>query len=317
MEDFSILNKSQQKDSSMYGVIDVGSNTIRLCIYDVSGNEIYPMLNNKTTAGLAGYVKKGKMTKKGIQKACDVLNKYREMMEHFPLKELFVFATASLRNISNTDEALQTITAETGLSIDVLTGYQEATFDFIGAAHSINLDRGLLLDIGGGSTELLVYERGEIQNAVSLTFGSLSMFSNYVSGLFPTKKEKKEIEDVVKKELKKIKFLNNKTFDNVIGIGGSIRAAKNMNNYIFEKSKDNSVIIAEDVPKLLKQFRGNENEVLKTVLKVSPDRVHTLIPGMIVMNAVCEYVECKDIIMSPYGVREGYLYQKLFSEQLK
>ena len=106
------------------------------------------------------------MTKKGIQKACDVLNRYKEMMEHFPLEELFVFATASLRNISNTDDALQTIQAETGLSVDVLTGYQEATFDFIGAAHSINLDEGVLLDIGGGSTEILVYERGEIQNAV-------------------------------------------------------------------------------------------------------------------------------------------------------
>ena len=152
------------------------------------------MLNNKTTAGLAGYVKKGKMTKKGIQKACDVLNKYKDMMQHFPLEQLFVFATASLRNISNTDEAMQTITADTGLSIAVLTGYQEATFDFIGAARSMHLNKGVLLDIGGGSTEILVYERGEIQNAVSLPFGSLSMFSNYVSSLFPNKKEKKEIE---------------------------------------------------------------------------------------------------------------------------
>ena len=141
----------------MYGVIDVGSNTIRLCIYDVSNGEIYPMLNNKTTAGLAGYVKKGKMTKKGIQKACDVLNKYKDMMQHFPLEQLFVFATASLRNISNTDEALQTITADTGLSIDVLTGYQEATFDFIGAARSMHLNKGVLLDIGGGSTEILAF----------------------------------------------------------------------------------------------------------------------------------------------------------------
>lgn len=301
----------------MYGVIDVGSNTIRLSIYEVSNGEVYPMLNNKTTAGLAGYVKKGKMTKKGIQKACDVLNRYKEMMEHFPLEELFVFATASLRNISNTDDALQTIQAETGLSVDVLTGYQEATFDFIGAAHSINLDEGVLLDIGGGSTEILVYERGEIQNAVSLPFGSLSMFTNYVSSLFPTKKEKKEIEAAVLKEVEKIKFLQNKKFDTVVGIGGSIRATKNMNNSVFELPKENNVIIAEDVPKLLKQFKGNENEVLRRVLKVSPDRVHTLIPGMIVMNTVCEYVQCKDIIMSAFGVREGYLYQKLFSEQLK
>ena len=295
----------------MYGVIDVGSNTIRLSIYEVSNGEVYPMLNNKTTAGLAGYVKKG------IQKACDVLNRYKEMMEHFPLEELFVFATASLRNISNTDDALQTIQAETGLSVDVLTGYQEATFDFIGAAHSINLDEGVLLDIGGGSTEILVYERGEIQNAVSLPFGSLSMFTNYVSSLFPTKKEKKEIEAAVLKEVEKIKFLQNKKFDTVVGIGGSIRATKNMNNSVFELPKENNVIIAEDVPKLLKQFKGNENEVLRRVLKVSPDRVHTLIPGMIVMNTVCEYVQCKDIIMSAFGVREGYLYQKLFSKEKK
>ncbi len=295
----------------MYGVIDVGSNTIRLSIYEVSNGEVYPMLNNKTTAGLAGYVKKGKMTKKGIQKACDVLNRYKEMMEHFPLEELFVFATASLRNISNTDDALQTIQAETGLSVDVLTGYQEATFDFIGAAHSINLDEGVLLDIGGGSTEILVYERGEIQNAVSLPFGSLSMFTNYVSSLFPTKKEKKEIEAAVLKEVEKIKFLQNKKFDTVVGIGGSIRATKNMNNSVFELPKENNV------PKLLKQFKGNENEVLRRVLKVSPDRVHTLIPGMIVMNTVCEYVQCKDIIMSAFGVREGYLYQKLFSKEKK
>ena len=301
----------------MYGVIDVGSNTIRLSIYEVSNGEVYPMLNNKTTAGLAGYVKKGKKKKKGIQKACDVLNRYKEMMEHFPLEELFVFATASLRNISNTDDALQTIQAETGLSVDVLTGYQEATFDFIGAAHSINLDEGVLLDIGGGSTEILVYERGEIQNAVSLPFGSLSMFTNYVSSLFPTKKEKKEIEAAVLKEVEKIKFLQNKKFDTVVGIGGSIRATKNMNNSVFELPKENNVIIAEDVPKLLKQFKGNENEVLRRVLKVSPDRVHTLIPGMIVMNTVCEYVQCKDIIMSAFGVREGYLYQKLFSKEKK
>ena len=299
----------------MYGVIDVGSNTIRLCIYDVSNGEIYPMLNNKTTAGLAGYVKKGKMTKKGIQKACDVLNKYKDMMKHFPLEQLFVFATASLRNISNTDEALQTITADTGLSIDVWTGYQEATFDFIGAARSMHLNKGVLLDIGGGSTEILVYERGEIQNAVSLPFGSLSMFSNHVSSLFPNKKEKKEIEEEVKTELKKVKFLNKKTFDTVIGIGGSIRAAKNMNNDMFEMPRENNRIFADNVPKLLKEFQGNENEVLRKVLKVSPDRVHTLIPGMIVMDTVCKYVKCKDILMSPYGVREGYLYQKLFSKQ--
>ena len=124
-----------------------------------------------------------------------------------------------------------------------------------------------------------------------------------------------EIEEEVKTELKKVKFLNKKTFDTVIGIGGSIRAAKNMNNDMFEMPRENNRIFANNVSKLLKEFQGNENEVLRKVLKVSPDRVHTLIPGMIVMDTVCKYVKCKDILMSPYGVREGYLYQKLFSKQ--
>ncbi len=301
----------------MYGVIDVGSNTIRLCIYDVANGQILPMFNNKTTAGLAAYVKKGKMTKKGIQKACDVLKRYKEMVQHLPLEKLFVFATASLRNISNTDEALQMILAETELSIDILTGYQEATFDFIGAARSMQLNKGVLLDIGGGSTEILVYERGEIQNAVSLAFGSLSMFSNYVKDLFPTKKEKKQIEDAVLSELKKVKFLNNKTFDTVIGIGGSIRATRNINNDIFSLPKENNTIFAENVSAILKELKSGENDTLKKVLQTAPDRVHTLLPGMIVMNTVCQYVKCRDILVSAYGVREGYLYQKLFLTDTK
>ena len=296
----------------MYGVIDVGSNTIRLCIYDVTNGAIQPMFNNKTTAGLAAYVKKGKMTKKGIKKACDVLSHYKEMVQHLPLEELFVFATASLRNISNTDEALQVILSETELSVDVLTGYQEATFDFIGAARSMHLNKGILLDIGGGSTEILVYERGEIQNAVSLAFGSLSIYSNYVKDLFPTNKEKKQIEEAVLAELKKVKFLNNKTFDVMIGIGGSIRATKNMNNDMFELSRENNIIFAENVSELLKELKNSEKETLKRVLRTSPDRVHTLLPGMMIMDTVCQYVKCRNIVVSAYGVREGYLYQKLF-----
>ena len=92
-----------------YGVIDVGANTIRLCIYEVEDGRIKSLFNNKTTAGLIGYVDGGELTRKGIKKACDVLSAYKEMASHAKIKELFVFATASLRNISNTDEAIETI----------------------------------------------------------------------------------------------------------------------------------------------------------------------------------------------------------------
>ena len=185
-----------------YGVIDVGSNTIRLCIYDVDGDDITSLFNNKTTAGLIGYVNDGELSKKGIKRACDVIGAYKRMAESAQVSELFVFATASLRNISNSEEAVSEIKKQTGLDVDVLSGYEEAVLDFEGAANAMHLDEGILVDIGGGSTEILIFRDGRIKDAVSLNVGSLSMYRTYVSRLFPKGSERKAIKRKVEAELK-------------------------------------------------------------------------------------------------------------------
>ncbi len=298
-----------------YGVVDVGSNTIRLCIYDVVDGQVRALFNNKTTAGLIGYVSNGEMSRKGIKKACDVLNSYKEMAAHTQIKELFVFATASLRNISNTDEALQTIYEETGLKVDVLTGYEEATLDFRGAANSMQLNEGIMVDIGGGSTEILVYDHGNIQDAASMRFGSLSLYRSYVSKLFPKKSEERAMEEKVLSELKKIKFLRDRQFQTLVGIGGTIRAVKNMNNDMFGLPRQNDRVPAKKIPLLLSEFQDEEKDTLKKVLDVAPDRIHTLIPGMLILNTICRNFCCEEILVSNYGVREGYLYKKVVLEE--
>lgn len=298
-----------------YGVIDVGSNTIRLCIYDVVDGQIQSLFNNKTTAGLIGYVDDGELSRKGIKKACDVLNAYKDMTAHTQIQELFVFATASLRNISNTDEAIQTIYEETGLKVDVLTGYEEATLDFMGAANSMNLDNGLMVDIGGGSTELLVYEKGNIRDAASLRLGSLSLYKNYVSKLFPKKAEAKAIQEKVFSEIKKLKFLREKQFSTLVGIGGTIRAVKNLNNDMFGLPRQNDSIPGRKIPMLLQEFQDEEKHTLKKILNVAPDRIHTLIPGMLILDTICRNFCCEEILVSSYGVREGYLYKKAVLEE--
>lgn len=109
-----------------YGVIDMGSNTIRLCLYRLERGELISLFNKKTTAGLIGYVDDGMLSSKGIRKACDVLNTYKRMLEFANVKKLHVFATASLRNISNSSEAVRQIYEETVFQVDVLSGYDEA-----------------------------------------------------------------------------------------------------------------------------------------------------------------------------------------------
>ena len=82
----------------MYGIIDIGSNTMRLSIYKYENNEIHPMLTKKITAGLAGYVNgAGYMTTKGIDKTIEYLHDFRMVLDNVPLKETFEIGRASCR----------------------------------------------------------------------------------------------------------------------------------------------------------------------------------------------------------------------------
>ena len=162
----------------MYCVIDIGSNTIRLVIFRQDAGILTPVLSSKTTAGLAGYVdKKNCLSREGIRRLISVLRKYRDVTAMLPDCPLYPFATASLRNIVNTDQVLETVWRETGLGIQVLSGYEEAMLDYRGAIRRASLQSGILADVGGGSTELVVFRDRTVLAAHSLPVGSLNLYS--------------------------------------------------------------------------------------------------------------------------------------------
>lgn len=160
------------------GIVDVGSNTIRLSIYHWEGQTFKLLMNKKEMAGLAGYIKNGVLSDSGILVACRVLAGFKALLRNFDIDQLYVFGTASLRNIVNTEEALETIQAVTDLQVEVLTGAEEAAFSFQGATVGGGAPGcGLLADIGGGSTELVAYRDNAITSGCSLPMGSLSLFT--------------------------------------------------------------------------------------------------------------------------------------------
>lgn len=298
-----------------YGVIDIGSNTIRLCIYDVSEGKITLLLNNKNTAGLIGYADEGNLSKRGIDKACEVLSEYKKTVSLIKVKELFVFATASLRNICNRKEAVDTIERETGIKIDVLSEYEEALLDFEGAAHARRLNSGIMVDIGGGSTETLKFRRGKPEDIVSFKFGSLSMYKAYVSGLFPREEEVEAMRLEIEMNLEKTDFLRGKTFNRMIGIGGTIRTLNKFNAKRMGLGKDSNIVTKENMNSMLEYLSGNKKGILNKVLKIAPERIHTLIPGIVICDTICGYCECSEIEVSGFGVREGYLYKKVVMDR--
>ena len=180
------------------GIVDLGSNTIRLSIYHCDQGQFRLLMHKKTMAGLAGYVQEGVLSDSGILVACRTLAGYRALLDNFSVSHMHVFATASLRNIFNTAEAVETIRDVTGIQVEVLSGDEEAALSFRGAVLPGGVSTGVLADIGGGSTELVAYENGAIRSGRSLPMGSLSLYTQFVSGLFPTPEEAKRIRQQVR-----------------------------------------------------------------------------------------------------------------------
>ena len=142
----------------MYAIIDIGSNSMRLTVYKIKDNKFKILFKEKSMAGLASYVENGCLNQDGITRACEGLLDFKNTLEMLGLLDrVYVFATASLRNIVNTDDAVAKITAATGFPIDVISGQEEAMLGYIEMMQQYPVTSGAAIDIGGASTELSVF----------------------------------------------------------------------------------------------------------------------------------------------------------------
>lgn len=290
----------------MYAVIDIGSNTIRLSVYDINGREIKPLFNRKKTSALISYVdENGCMTDQGIKKAVSVLQGFKQIIENINVEHVFPFATASFRNIQNRRKVLDEIKKNTGFDVNVISGEEEGVCGFVGSAYHVALDSGLLVDIGGGSTELVFYKDRKICRTYSLPIGSLSLFANFVEGLIPTKLECKMIKRFVRERLREIEP-DEAPGAILCGVGGTSRAVCKLVNDYFDIPLSNRRIDLDQMKLLMNSFYDEEDGVDR-ILRIVPERIHTIIPGMLLLRTIAKFYCCKEIIVSEYGVREGYL----------
>lgn len=296
----------------LYGVIDIGSNTIRLVLYKLKDGVLLPMLNKKIAAGLAAYVEMdGHMTRKGVEKTVEALYEFSQSLDNVQAEAVYAFATASLRNITNSKEVVAEVSQRSGFDIRVLSGDEEATFDFYGATRITGDSDGFIADIGGGSTELVFYNENKIVFSKSLPIGSLNSYNNFVSDIIPTPEELKSIEDAVTKQLACLRLPKCPVkSDKILTVGGSSRAAQKLISSLFDEAKP---VTYE--PKYLERvfalLTSNRKKLTKEILRSTPERIHTLLPGMAILLGICRKFECESIATSPHGVREGFLYHTL------
>ncbi len=296
------------------GIVDIGSNTIRLSIYSVENGNVKLLINKKETAGLSSYIKKGKMSRAGIDIACETLEEYQSILDNFGIPDLRVFATAPLRNILNSEEAKAAIAARTGIQVDVLSGKEEASLDFVAASHIAEIRDGILIDIGGGSTEIVEFRHGTVLATCSLPLGTLTLYLNHVKGILPSKKKFREIQLDVATHLKEFEILKSSPYPTVHGVGGTVRAAARLNNVLFGLPSCNSEFPAQNLEDMLDRFQNSGKLALETILRNAPARVHTLLPGMIILHTIAATCRSQTIQAHSFGIREGYLFGRVLGD---
>ena len=296
-----------------YAIVDLGSNTIRMSIYDLKRDGGAQLLfSQKKMAGLVNYIDQGELTGQGVAVACQVLQSFQWLLRQFGMSQMNVFATASLRNIGNTQQAVDQILARTGVAVDVISGETEAELGYYGACMDCDCQPGLMFDIGGGSTELTTVRDGRITEAVSYPIGSLNLFNRFVSKLWPNKEELHELQRHIASTLRHARLPRERA-ECVCGVGGTARAVLKIANTYFDKPEGSRTLTVGELEEITGVLTARKRAARKLILTTCPDRVHTILPGVLVMNTIVSTL-CRDkLFVSKYGVREGYLCHRLLS----
>lgn len=299
-------------------IIDMGSNTVRLSVYQVDGTNFRQLFTSKEMAGLASYIENKHMTKDGVIRAAGVLNKFYSVLQQFQIDHTAVFATASLRNIENGKEVVNELFRETGYRVEILSGHEEALCDFYGVLYNIDIESGMIFDIGGGSTELVTFEKRKPCIFESIGIGSLNLYNEYVEKIVPKHQEQQHLQKRIREELKVVfgckRHARQLTKSGMIGVGGTARAVLKLVNAYYYLESENRVIAREQLKEILDLASSRQKDMQRLILKICPERVHTIVPGMMILKNLVRDAECDNIIVSKYGVREGYLYRKFLSE---
>ena len=285
-------------------IVDIGSNTIK---YDIFTADSPVSIGHRSiAAGIIRYIENGILNAKGLDILTEILNSYKEDALRMEVS-MHVFATASLRRVADPQKVIDEIKNRTEIEIDLISGQRESSLSLLGMlAVTDHPPKGLMMDMGGGSTELNSFQNDISLFSISCPFGALSLKNEFVSDVFPNKTEAEAIQTYAKNIFKTYK--NEIRTDILYMVGGSAKAIAKLLNCKeptrkVALSKPFSVARMYDLLKSCIPCRHEDRELLKQLF---PDRYHVMLPALCAYIALLDVCEAKEICVSSGGIREGY-----------
>ena len=274
--------------------IDIGSNTIKASVFEKNGmhwkNSVY--LSEQT--GLVKYLENGILNEEGIVALCSALKKLVKFSLEHGADRIFAFATAALRSASNIEEIKKTVFCDVGIQFEVISAEEEALCSLRGLLldeRCEGIKEGIMIDMGGGSTEIVYFSNGKEPQIASLPFGCLSLTQN-----------SENTSDLVLEELQACTFIKNSKIP-VFLIGGTARAIAILIGYYNGRNKTKYKI--SDFKLVCEKM--TEDDFVNVCRNLIPKRVHTIVAGAVAMHEILKYISSDSIYFSDSGVREGYL----------
>ncbi len=290
-------------------IIDIGSHSIHLVIYHDKNKKDEKLMSKNKMVGLMNYIYDDKLNQEGQNVLIETLREFQKIIRRLDVDSAYYFATAALRNISNRHEVLRLIKTSLGIHIEVLSHQEEGMLDFYGMRTSIHIPKGLMIDIGGGSSEIVHFQGNHIIQNQSIPLGALSLYRDYVKGITPTTKELNQIYAEVKKQ---VQLLDTSHFStHAIGIGGTMRTTLRVAQAILKKNQIHDTMTKEEIDYLIRQLTQNTKKSAHTILKIKPERIHTFIPGLIILKEMMTQFQIEHLTISYTGLREGYYIKRI------
>ncbi|MCY4255415.1 MAG: Ppx/GppA family phosphatase [Gammaproteobacteria bacterium] len=287
-------------------VIDVGSNSVRLVVYENGGRAPLPIFNEKVLCGLGRELdRSGRMEEKSIGLAMDSLRRFAQLCPRMGVRDIHAVATAAVREASNGPEFLEKARGQCGLDIKLLSGAREAEAAAAGIVSAIPNASGLAADLGGASLELILLDSGRVAESVSLPFGTVRR-----NRAEPLARSRKAVAD----RFAALDWLRQARNQCLYLVGGAWRALARL--HMDETGYPLHVIHhyaldARAAGDFCSALSGWPRERLEAAKGLRADRLESLPFAATVIDCLLQRTGAGQVVFSANGLREGCLYQAL------
>jgi exopolyphosphatase / guanosine-5'-triphosphate,3'-diphosphate pyrophosphatase len=304
----ALFSRRRGSSEPLTGIIDIGSNSIRLVVYRGLVRTPHVVFNEKVMAGLGrGVAADGVLTGGAMKTAEAALSRFAMLAGDMNVDTLRTVATAAVRDAANGKDFLARVRQVCGLEVELISGDAEARYSALGVIAGIPDADGIVGDLGGGSLELIRVAGGTAHERLSLPIGSLKLDA-------VKKKSTRALSQFIAKGVGKLSWSHLGSGKPFYMVGGSWRALSQLHMHLTDYPLPvvHQYAMAPEVPeRLVRALARMDPKTVKAVPHLSTSRAPSLPGAAMLLRAVTRRLGSSALVASAYGLREGLLYDGL------